>query len=97
MAASAIVRVDAGAADAEFTTAEIVFLLSALRAYGGPVDRLRETYGGPVVDRLRELLRDGAEGLLVVPDGCTGYYDDFALLAHDGDTCPVHEEVGEGV
>lgn len=87
--AAPTVRVEAGAADAEFTTAEIAFLLSVLRF------RAERSGSTEAVERLRELLRDGAEGLLVVPENCTGYYDDFALLVHDGDTCPVHEEVGE--
>lgn len=28
----------------------------------------------------------------VAPGGCTGYRDEGGRLAHDGDTCPVHED-----
>lgn len=87
------IRVEVGAGDAEFTPTEVAEVLALLRAAqrrfdaaDGIISRSEE----PPSERLSKLLLDGVQAL-PVPDTCTGYWDDHALLIHDGDTCPVHE------
>lgn len=87
------VLVEVGAGDYSFTPAEVAELLALLDAAQRRLDGLSGVVGRkepPPSERLSKLLRDAVQDL-PVPDRCTGYWDEFALLAHDGDTCPIHE------
>lgn len=87
MATTQTVRVEVGAGDAEFTPTQVSAILATIDPRNAP-----EPLRAPLA-ALSELLREAVQDI-PVPEGCTGHYDDFALLAHDGDTCPIHE--GDG-
>jgi hypothetical protein len=88
-----LIRVEVEAADAEFTPtdlAEVIALLRAAQRRFDAADGIISRSEDPPSERLAKLLLDGVQAV-PLPDGCTGYWDEHALLMHDGDTCPVHE------
>lgn len=81
------IRVECGAGDAEFTPTEVAEIAALLRAAR---HRFDTEWADRAPARLVEVLVEAVQAL-PVPEGCTGCWDEYALIVHDGDTCPVHE------